>query len=527
MPEIAVATTVIRGTAEPDVRTNCAPAADVPPFAWRAISAVVAGAGILFLVRLGRYEFGGDELYFIAAGRHPAPSYADQGPVVPLLAALADAIAPGSAVVLRLPALAMTIAAIVLSALLAREFGGGRLPQTLAAAAYATSPLAVMQSAMLSTFGIDVTLTALVSWLLIRWVRTRRDQLLVLAGVVAAVDFQVKWLIPMVWAGLAVGVLVFGPREMLRRPAWWAGSVIAVVAAVPMLWWQHRHGWPQLAMGAVVRDEQLATSALAAMPVQIVLVTGVLGLLLVAGMWAGLRWDRLRLYRFVIPVIAVGLVGIVGGGLRPYFVGGAFPGLFAAGAVYLAERGLSRRAWAAGGGLLAMATALCVAVTVVLPLPSARLQTPTDRYSQIDSRSRLFGPSGWDRLVAAVTEAYHRVPPDQRPGLAIITQNYWQAAALDHSTALPTVYSPNRGYGYFGPPPDTTASVLYIGVDGPGEALRTRFAESTVVTRIDEPLGFPSIDRGVTIWHCHLPARPWSTTWPEIQTLPLIDGTTR
>ncbi|WP_460698821.1 hypothetical protein [Nocardia thraciensis] len=67
---------------------------DVPPFAWRAVSAVAAVAGILFLIRLGRYEFGGDELYFIAAGHHPAPSYADQGPVVPLLAALADTVAP-------------------------------------------------------------------------------------------------------------------------------------------------------------------------------------------------------------------------------------------------------------------------------------------------------------------------------------------------------------------------------------------------------------------------------------------------
>ncbi|GAB2710901.1 hypothetical protein GCM10027089_38330 [Nocardia thraciensis] len=73
---------------------NSEPAVDVPPFAWRAVSAVAAVAGILFLIRLGRYEFGGDELYFIAAGHHPAPSYADQGPVVPLLAALADTVAP-------------------------------------------------------------------------------------------------------------------------------------------------------------------------------------------------------------------------------------------------------------------------------------------------------------------------------------------------------------------------------------------------------------------------------------------------
>lgn len=450
--------------------------------------------------------------------------------MVPLLAALSDHLAPGSTVALRLPALLCTVLAIVLSAVLAREFGGGRLPQTVAALAYATTPIAVMQSAALSTFALDITLTAALAWLLIRWVRTRDDYLLVAAGFVAAVDFQVKWLIPIIWAVLAVGVAVFGPREMLRRPAWWLGSGLLAGSAVPILWWQHDNGWPQLAMGAIVRDEQLATAGLFAVPWTMIQVTGAGGLLLVVGMWAGLRAERFRPYYFLIPMIALGLGAVVVFGLRPYFVAGAFPGLFAAGAVYLADRGFTRRTAIVGGCFAALTTAICVALVVVLPLPASALRQSTDDYSQIHSRSVLFGPSGWEDLITTVTETYHRIPQQQRAGLVIVTQNYWQAAALDDlgpAAGLPAVFSPNRGYGYFGAPPDTASAVLYVGVDDPGTALRTHFAQSTLLTHIDEQLGFPGVNRGVAVWLCGGPSQPWSVLWPDARQLRFIDGTSR
>ncbi|MEC3919768.1 ArnT family glycosyltransferase [Nocardia sp. CDC160] len=501
-----------------------------PPFAWGPVSAVVLLAGALFLLRLDRYEFGGDELYFIAAGHRPAAGYADQGPLVPLLAALADHLDPGSAVVLRLPAVVATLAAIALSAALAREFGGGLRPQVLAALAYAVTPAAVMQSAMLSTFAFDATCTATISWLLIRWVRVRRDPLLVAAGLVAALDVQVKWLIPVIWAGLAASVAVLGPREMVRRPAWWLGTGLFAAAALPGLWWQYTHGWPQFGMSAVVRDEQLSTSGgLVGMPWQIIMTTGPMGLLLLAGMWAGLRWERLRPYRFLVPVVVLGLVAVLFAGLRPYFVVGGFPGLFAAGAAYLGRREFGSGVRAFGVAVTALATVITVLAVVALPLSASHLR-PTDAYSQIDWRSRLFGPSGWDDLVAAVEEARDRLPQQARTRAVIVTQNYWQAAGLEffgRAAGLPRVYSPNRGYGYFDPPPDTANIVLYVGVDAPPGGLGVEFSQVSVLTRIDRRLGFPSVNRGVTVWLCLDPHARWSAVWPGLRTLRLVDGTNR
>lgn len=151
---------------------------DRPPFATLPIALVVAAAAVALLLSIGRYGFFGDELYFLSAGRRLAASYADQGPALPAIARLMDLIAPGSLVAQRIPAVLSTLAAIVVSAQLAREFGGSRGAQTLSALAYAGSPFLLVQGTQLSTNTIDTALWVLIGWLVVRWVRTRRDHLL-------------------------------------------------------------------------------------------------------------------------------------------------------------------------------------------------------------------------------------------------------------------------------------------------------------------------------------------------------------
>ncbi|WP_327118352.1 glycosyltransferase family 39 protein [Nocardia sp. NBC_01730] len=234
-------------TRETDARES------LPPFALAGVGAVAALAALALLVSIGRYGFFGDELYFVSAGRRLAVSYADQGPLVPAIARLMDLLAPGSLVAQRIPAVLITVAAVVITAQIAREFGGTRAAQVLAAAAYATSPFLLVQGDQLATNTIDTALWVVVSWLVIRWVRTRHDGLLLGAAVVTALDMQVKWLIPFFWIALALGVAMYGPRELLRRPALWWGAALVVVTALPSLMWQATHGWPQLGLGGCGR----------------------------------------------------------------------------------------------------------------------------------------------------------------------------------------------------------------------------------------------------------------------------------
>ena len=90
-----------------------------------------------------RYGFHRDELYFIVAGSHPAFGYPDQPPLVPLLAWAMHELSPGSPFLLRLPSAITSAATAILAALIARELGGHRRAQVIAAACTASSGVAL------------------------------------------------------------------------------------------------------------------------------------------------------------------------------------------------------------------------------------------------------------------------------------------------------------------------------------------------------------------------------------------------
>src|SRR5436190_23873549 len=106
------------------------PEAQLAQFARLPVLLLAAGTAIALLLTAGRYGYFGDELYFLAAGKHLAWGYADQPPVVPFLAWLTHTIAPDSLVAFRIPAVLATAAGVVVTALIARELGGQRKAQT-------------------------------------------------------------------------------------------------------------------------------------------------------------------------------------------------------------------------------------------------------------------------------------------------------------------------------------------------------------------------------------------------------------
>jgi hypothetical protein len=98
---------------------------------------------LLFAVLMAvssRYGFQRDELYFLDCARHLSASYVDQPGFGPLLARVSLLLFGVSLTGLRVwPALAAW-AITVIGGLTAREFGGGRRTQLLAAIGVATMP---------------------------------------------------------------------------------------------------------------------------------------------------------------------------------------------------------------------------------------------------------------------------------------------------------------------------------------------------------------------------------------------------
>ncbi|MCR6486663.1 glycosyltransferase family 39 protein [Amycolatopsis sp. OK19-0408] len=482
------------------------------PFARLPVALLAAGTAAALLLTAGRYGYFGDELYFLAAGKHLAWGYADQPPLVPFLAWLMNTLAPGSLVVFRLPAIAATAAGVVVTALIARELGGQRKAQARAAAAYAICGQFVGSGHYLATSTIDPLLWTLVLWLLVRWVRTREDSLLVWLGVVTAVALNDKLLIGAFWVAAGLAVLVCGPRELLRRPKLWLGALIAAVSLVPTLLWQRANGWPQLGMGDAVGAEVDAAGGRESFLPQLLAgagwVIGALGVLY--GVAALLGSKQLRPYRFLgwtaLGVVAVFLVA----NGRYYYAAGMFGVLWAAAAVHLEGRTPARWwRWVPTWPVFVVSALFSLPFT--LPIWPAHWlvehpAAPRPAYAAEEI--------GWPDLTADVAALYRTAPA----GTAVITGGYWQAGALDRygpEHGLPEAYSPSRGFWYFGRPADNVDNVLFVGYDP--SKLAKHFGSAHIVGQVGNRLGVRNASAHMPVWQLSGRTASWAEIWPGLK----------
>ena len=137
----------------------------LPVVALRPLLVVVIAKCALNFAFADRYGWQRDELYYAVAGRHLQGGYVEFPPVAALFSALARVVFGWSLVGFRGFAILAGAATIVLAALVARELGGGRRVQVIAAVAVAFSPLLVATDGLFQPVSFDQAATMLVLWL--------------------------------------------------------------------------------------------------------------------------------------------------------------------------------------------------------------------------------------------------------------------------------------------------------------------------------------------------------------------------
>ncbi|MEV6339481.1 hypothetical protein AB0M12_32785 [Nocardia vinacea] len=139
----------------------------MPKVVGRPLSVVAVLFAALLTAFATRYGYHRDELYFLAAGRHPDWGYPDQPPLTPLLARAMSAIDADSLPLLRLPSISAATFVVVAAGLMARELGGGRGAQVLASVAVASAAMVMGIGHLLSTASFDMAACVLVCLLML------------------------------------------------------------------------------------------------------------------------------------------------------------------------------------------------------------------------------------------------------------------------------------------------------------------------------------------------------------------------
>jgi Dolichyl-phosphate-mannose-protein mannosyltransferase len=498
--------------------------------AWRPLGVVAGVTALVMFALSGRYGFHRDELYYLAAGQHPAWGYDDQPPLAPLWAGLSHAIAGSwpdalQLMLLRLPATLAVAGVILLTGAIAYEFGGGRKAQLFAALTIAVAPVLAISGHLLSTTIFDILVWTALAYIFARWVRTRADKLLLLIGPVAGVGLLIKTL-PLVYAfGLVVGLLISGSprwpeeiakrspqgepggRAIFRRWQLWAGGVIAGLLWAPNVWWQASHGWPQVKMTAVIREDADWGGRAGLLPFQVLLLGIVAVLVWVPGLLRLLRDPSARPFRALGWAYLIVLIVVLATGGREYYPAGAYPALIASGAMVLERRALSwkvARAW-----LIPSAAATAV---LGLPIyPVAWLHATPQPAVNYDAGET----AGWPAFADQVRAVYQGLPDGERATAVILAGNYGEAGALDHY-GLPNVYSGRLAFWRWGPPPDSLTGPVVVVGHGWEADLRRECGSVDLAATIDNGLDLDNDEQGAQVWICRQPHRTWSRLWPEL-----------
>jgi 4-amino-4-deoxy-L-arabinose transferase-like glycosyltransferase len=500
------------------------------------ISSAAAAVGFLAAFKLLLHLYAGrhygyfvDELYYLACSEHLAWGYIDQPPLIAVIAKFGRVLFGDSLGAIRfLPALAGA-AKLVLAALIARELGGRRFAQVLAAFAVLVAPGYLAIDNLLTMNAYEPLFWTGCAYVLIRIVKTGDQRLWVWFGLLAGLGLENKHSMLIFGAGVVLGLLLTPARRSFRSPWIWIAGALAFLIFLPNLLWNIQHHFPFLELQENIRRSRRNV----ALPPPVFLVQLALFMMpLTAPVWLAGLWHFFfskegKPYRALGWAFLFTLAVIMAANPRIYYAGPAFPMLLGAGAVAW-EGWLAKPRFRWMKPAYFAVTAICAAVIAPLYLPVLPVNTYI-RYShalgmeQQRIENHNLGPLpqlyadqfGWEDMVATVAKFYWTLPPDVRAKTAIFGKNYGQAGAVDFfgpKYGLPKAISGHQNYFYWGPRGYTGESVIVL-----GETREDLQPCSSVerIGRADNPFSMPY--QHFDIFYCRGTHPPLPQLWPSIK----------
>ena len=443
---------------------------------WRAL--VLSDLGLLVLLALaklalhlatnGQYGFHRDELGFLDDARFLAWGYVSYPPLTPFFARVALVFFGPSLVGLRFFAALGQSIVLVLVGLIARDLGGGRRAQIVAALAVAIAPMSLVLSSLYTYSGFDYLWWVLVAFLAVRLLKTNDGRYWLGLGVVIGVGLLTKYTMAFCVAGLMAGVLLTKARRYVASPWLWAGASATLLIFLPNLIWQVQHDFISLKFLSSIhardiglgRTDNFLTQQLYQNNNVFALPLWIAGLVFTLFMPGGQRYRALG-WMWVVPFAI--LIATEG---RSYYLAAAYPMLLGAGAA-AGERWANTLTAARARLVRSVAwsgLAISGIISSMVSLPLFPINSPSWKYAS-NIHDLWVEQVGWHELTAEVARIYDALPAQDKAHAGILAGNYGEAGALDLygiAYGLPPVFSPVNSYwlrGYPNPPPQVVIVV--------------------------------------------------------------------
>lgn len=474
---------------------------------------IAAGKLALHLLTANRYGIFRDEMYYWAGSLRMAWGYVDHPPLTVWLAWIARHAFGNSLLSVRLlPALAGAML-VWLTGKLAREMGGGRFAQALAALAVVVVPVYLVSHHWLTDNAWEPLIWMGCVWLIVRTINTGDARNWIWFGVLAGIGFENKYSIAFLLLGLLVGMVLTPHRHFLKSRYLWLGALACAVIALPNFLWQVMNQFPFLELIHNVRmgNRDVVRGPVAFIADQATILNPALFPLWVGGViWLfvgqhGRSSDEpdlhKRRYRMLAWAFLVVLTTFIVLKAKNYYVVPIYPMLFAAGAMGLERITQGHRI---GNWSRIIYVALLISVgTLLLPF-SVPVLSPENylRYQKAlgiqppEFEHQRNGPLpqwyadefGWPEMVEKVARVYNSLPPEERAQTAIFSNGWGEAAAVDFygpRFGLPPAISKHNSYWIWGPRNYDGSTMIILRSGGRDEPRLFKSVES--VGRVEHP----------------------------------------
>ena len=506
--------------------TASAPRARWQLTAGMLVASIAALKLILHLYAGRYYGYFVDELYNLALARHLAWGYVDVAPMIALIGRIEITLFGSSLSAIRLaPALAGA-ALVLLAGAIARELGGRRFAQGLAALCVLLAPGILAQSHFFGVNAFEPLCWMGCALILIRIINTGNEKLWLYFGLLAGLGLETKHSMLIFGFGLVTGLVLTPQRKHLFSRWLVLAGLLAFLLWLPNLLWNIQNHFPFLELQENIRrDGRNVSLSLGSFFVEEILAM----LPLSAPIWIVGLWGLVRgRYRALAFAWGIATAIILAMNPRVYYLFPAFPMLFAAGAVqFEAWLGRPRLAWikpAYCALMVLMGALLAPTMLPILPpetfiryAAATHLEPPPIENARLGPLPQLFADQfGWEDMAAAVARAYNNLPAAIRPRTAIFGQNYGQAGAIDlfgPRYGLPPAISGHQNYFLWGPRGATGESMIVMG--DRQEVLESEFDFVRKVAHMGHPYAMPY--EHIDIFYCRGLKGPLAEAWPKVK----------
>ena len=493
--------------------------------------AVYALAVVAFALHVGfsgRFGYFRDELYYAACGQHLAWGYVDHAPLAPWLVRLSRAFLGDSLLALRLLPTLAAVAKVILGGWMARELGGAKYAQFLAAFCVLVAPIYLTFDSFFSMNAFEPLFWMTCAAIVLRILNGGNAKLWILCGLVAGLGVLNKHSMLFFCSGTAVGLLAGPGRKHFRQPWIWLAVGIAFLFFVPNLLWEIHYGWPTLALlHAVLGAKYVTVSSWEYIWQQSLLTHPLATPIWIGGLYFLLRDPLGKKYAVLAWAYFTVLAEMLILHGKIYYLAPAYIMLLAAGSVWIELRLIPRL-----GAWLQPAVAVLLLVGGLIAAPLAMPILPVEatiRYTRfwhvrsirvenvpVGELPELFGDMfGWQEQVRAVAGVYEALPDAERTQAAVMAYNYGEASAVDYfgpKLGLPRAISGHNQYGLWGPGARGGHVVVAIGFSG--RQLLQFYDEVTPVASISLKYAIPE-ESHLAIFVCRHPHQSLRESWSQ------------